>query len=160
MLDFYETIYTTKKIDTKTVLDILNKIISNDIFEIEEKLKQMDFQVNIVNISDIYRELPSYQFLILRYMDSMNNFNHILIDPNYSGCLKQNIECPFYYDIWPSEILQNTNPMLLKSLLKDKYSFVSDNDIQDYLRSFTNRKVIINLETLILEKYKNRFRIA
>ena len=160
MLDFYETIYTTKKIDTKTVLDILNKLIENDIFKLKEKLKALDFQVNLIDISNIYKELPSYHFLLLRYIDNRNNFNHILIDPNYSNYLKQKKDSPFYYDIWPAEILQNINPILLKSLLKDKYSFVTDQDIQDYLRSFTNRKVFINLETLILENYKNRMRIA
>ena len=73
-------------------------------------------------------------------------------------CIKQKGESPLYFEAWPSEMLQNTNPTLLKNLESDKYSYVDDKSIQDYLRSFTDKQVKINLESLISGSYKDRRR--
>ena len=89
----------------------------------------------------------------------MSNFNYILIDPTYIQFVKTNQKTsPLYFQAWPSEILQNINPILLKNLIKDKYSYIDDKNLQDYLRSFTNKPVNINLETIMLDKYKKRSR--
>jgi len=159
MLSFYETMLNIKQMDTKQILQILNKIITDDVETLYKNLISLDLNVNKININELYKEMPSYKFLILRYQDLKNNCNYILIDPNYGKLLKNNNEkSPLYFEAWPSEILQNINPMLLKDLLKNKYSYIDDKTIRDYLKSLVNKEVNINLETIILEKYKERNR--
>lgn len=177
MLDFYEAIMNIRKWDTRQVITILNKVISSEMEEVNnyttdyeglckvfannlyEKLKELGFRVNKVNISELYRELKEHEFLILSYQDLENKFNYILIDPTYSQfCKKKDESSPLYFEAWPSEILQNINPNLLKNLLQDKYCYIDDKNLNDYLRSFTNKDVNTNLETIMMEKYKRNGR--
>lgn len=178
MLEFYEMMFNIRKWDTNQVIMILNKIINEEISEVNNytddyeglckvfsnniyiKLSELGFRVNKVNISDLFKELKEHEFLILAYQDLNSKFHHILIDPTYNQfCKKKGVESPFYFEAWPSEILKNINPNLLKTLLEDKYCYIDDKNLQDYLSSFTNKKVDINLETILLDKYKNEQRV-
>lgn len=167
MLDFYETILNTEKWDPKKVISILDRIIKLEILEESEdkyvddiymKLYDLGFNVIEINMNELYKEMRDYSFLLLSYQDMGSKFNYILIDPLFNKCIKQKGESPLYFEAWPSEMLQNTNPTLLKNLESDKYSFVDDKSIQDYLRSFTDKQVKINLESLISGSYKDRRR--
>ena len=177
MLDFYETILNLEKWDTTKVISILDRLIKLEMLEIDEytdnyeglckvfannlyiKLKEIGLNVKKVNICELYKEMRQHEFLIVSYQDLNNNFNYILIDPTYEQFVKkEDTISPLYYEAWPSEILQNINPNLLKNLLENRYSYIDDKNLQDYLRSFTNKKVNIDLETIILDKYKDRVR--
>ena len=167
MLDFYETILNTEKWDPKKVISILDRIIKLEILEenennyvsdIYKKLSDLGFNVIEINMNELYREMRDYSFLLLSYQDLESKFNYILIDPLFNKFVKRNGESPLYFEAWPSEMLQNTNPTLLKNLENDKYSYVDDNAVQDYLRSFTDKQVKINLESIISGSYKDRRR--
>ena len=177
MLDFYETLLNLQKWDTKKVISILNRLIKLEILETKQytdnfeglckvfannlydRLNDMGMNVKMVNLTELYKEMKDHIFLIMSYRDLNDNFNYILIDPTYEQFVKKDNETsPLYFEAWPSEILQNINPNLLKNLVRDKYSYIDDKNLQDYLRSFTNKKVNINLETIILDKYKDRTR--
>ena len=177
MLDFYETILNINTWDTKKVISIINRLIKLEMLEVNEyvdsyeglckvfannlynRLSDMGLNVKKVNLNELYKEMREHVFLIMSYRDMNNNFNYILIDPTYEQFVKKdNAISPLYYEAWPSEILQNINPNLLKNLLENRYSYIDDKNLQDYLRSFTNKKVNINLETIILDKYKDRSR--
>ena len=174
MLDFYETILNIQKWDTKKVISIINRLIKLEMLEYNNsyeglckvfannlyiKLKEIGLNVKKVNICELYKEMRQHEFLIVSYQDLNNNFNYILIDPTYEQFVKKKGQTsPLYYEAWPSEILQNINPNLLKNLIKDRYSYIDDKNFQDYLRSFTNKEVNINLETILLDKYKDRAR--
>lgn len=165
MLDFYQTMLNIKKWDTNQVITILNKMIKKEMEDINNyeelcnnlyiDLSEIGFNLNKINISDIYKDLKEYVFLILSYQDLNSKFNYILIDPTYNHfCKKKGKESPFYYEAWPGEMLMNINPNFYNTLLEEKYCYVDDKSIKDYFRSFTNRNVDINLETLILNKYE------
>ena len=167
MLDFYETMLNTEKWDPKKVVSILDRIIKLEILEESEdkyvddiylKLLDLGFNVIEVNTNELYREMKSYVFLLLTFQDLKGKFNYILIDPLFNKLVKKNGESPLYFEAWPSDFLQNTNPYLLKNLENDKYSYVDDKCIEDYLRSLTDKQVKINIETLISGKYKDRRR--
>ena len=177
MLDFYETMLNIQKWDPNQVISILERSIKLEMLEVNQytkdyegfckafannlynKLNSYGFNVKMINLSELYREMKQHLFLILSYQDLDSHFNYILIDPTYEQFLKkERTQSPLYYEAWPSEILQNINPNLLNNLLKDKYSFINDKYIQDYLRSFTNKEVNINLESILLDKYKENKR--
>lgn len=167
MLDFYETILNTEKWDPKKVISILDRIIKLEVLEetedkyvndIYNKLSDLGFNVIEVNLNELYREMRDYEFLLLCYQDMTNKFNFILIDPLFNKLVRKNGESPLYFEAWPSDFLQNTNPYLLKNLENDKYSYVDDKAIQDYLRSLTDKQVKINIESLISGSYKDRRR--
>ncbi len=167
MLDFYETMLNTEKWDPKKVVSILDRIIKLEILEESEdkyvddiylKLLDLGFNVIEINTNELYREMKSYEFLLLSFQDLKGKFNHILIDPLFNKLVKKNGESPLYFEAWPSDFLQNTNPYLLKNLENDKYSYVDDKCIEDYLRSLTDKQVKINIESLISGKYKDRRR--
>ncbi|MBR1718049.1 MAG: hypothetical protein IJ715_02120 [Bacilli bacterium] len=167
MLDFYETILNTEKWDPKKVISILDRIIKLEILEESEdkyvddiynKLIDLGFNVIKINMNELYKEMRDYSFLLLSYQDMDGKFNYILIDSLFNKFVKKDGESPLYFQGWPSEMLQNTNPFLLKNLENDKYSYVDDNSIQDYLRSFTDKQVKISLESLISGSYKDRRR--
>ncbi|MBP3766574.1 MAG: hypothetical protein J6G98_05280 [Bacilli bacterium] len=167
MLDFYETILNTEKWDPKKVISILDRIIKLEVLEetedkyvndIYNKLSDLGFNVIEVNLNELYREMRDYEFLLLSYQDMTNKFNYILIDPLFNKLVRKNGESPLYFEAWPSDFLQNTNPYLLKNLENDKYSYVDDKAIQDYLRSLTDKQVKINIESLISGSYKDRRR--
>ena len=167
MLDFYETMLNTEKWDPKKVVYILDRIIKHVILEESEdkyvddiylKLLDLGFNVIEINTNELYREMKSYEFLLLSFQDLKGKFNHILIDPLFNKLVKKNGESPLYFEAWPSDFLQNTNPYLLKNLENDKYSYVDDKCIEDYLRSLTDKQVKINIESLISGKYKDRRR--
>jgi hypothetical protein len=178
MLEFYEMMINIRKWDTNQVINILNNIIKKEeklinnyttdyeglckVFatNLYSELIKLGFIVNEVNISDIYKELKEHVFLILSYQDLNSKFNYILIDPTYRQfCKKKGVDSPFYFEAWPSEILKNINPNLLKTLLDDKYCYIDDKNLQDYLSSFTNKKVDISLENILLNKYKEGAKI-
>ena len=94
----------------------------------------------------------------MSFQDLKGKFNYILIDPLFNKLVKNNGESPLYFEAWPSDFLQNTNPYLLKNLENDKYSYVDDKCIEDYLRSLTDKQVKINIESLISGRYKDRRR--
>lgn len=167
MLDFYETMLNTEKWDPKKVVSILDRIIKLEILEESEdkyvddiylKLLDLGFNVIEINTNELYREMKSYEFLLLSFQDLKGKFNHILIDPLFNKLVKKNGESPLYFEAWPSDFLQNTNPYLLKNLENDKYSYVDDKCIEDYLRSLTDKQVKIDIESLISGKYKDRRR--
>lgn len=167
MLDFYETMLNTEKWDPKKVVSILDRIIKLEILEESEdkyvddiylKLLDLGFNVIEINTNELYREMKSYEFLLLSFQDLKGKFNYILIDPLFNKLVKKNGESPLYFEAWPSDFLQNTNPYLLKNLENDKYSYVDDKCIEDYLRSLTDKQVKINIESLISGKYKDRRR--
>ena len=167
MLEFYETILNTEKWDPKKVISILDRIIKLEILEESEdryvsdiylKLADLGFNVMEINMNELYREMRDYSFLLLSYQDLESKYNYILIDPLFNKFVKNKGESPLYFQAWPSEMLQNTNPTLLKNLENDKYSYVDDKALQDYLRSFTDKQVKINLESIISGSYKDRRR--
>ena len=167
MLDFYETMLNTEKWDPKKVVSILDRIIKLEILEESEdkyvddiylKLLDLGFNVIAINTNELYREMKSYEFLLLSFQDLNGKFNYILIDPLFNKLVKNNGESPLYFEAWPSDFLQNTNPYLLKNLENDKYSYVDDKCIEDYLRSLTDKQVKIDIESLISGKYKDRRR--
>ena len=167
MLDFYETILNTEKWDAKKVISILDRIIKLEILEEKEdtyvddiylKLMDLGFNVMVINTNELYKEMKSYEFLLLSFQDLKGKFNYILIDPQFNKLVKSNGESPLYFEAWPSDFLQNTNPYLLKNLENDKYSYVDDKCIEDYLRALTDKQVKINIESLISGKYKDRRR--
>ena len=167
MLDFYQTMLNIQKWDPKEAISIIERSIKLEMLEnsnisttnLYDKLNSYGINTKMINLNEIYREMKDHVFLIVSYQDLNNNFNYILIDPSYEQFVKkENKKSPLYYEAWPSEILQNINPDLLNNLLRNKYSFINDKYIQDYLRSFTNKEVNNNLETIILEKYKEKAR--
>lgn len=177
MLDFYQTILNIQQWDSKQIISILERCIKLEMIEVDkytndyeglckvfatnlyEKLNSMGINVQMVNLNELYREMKEHVFLIMSYQDLNNKFNYVLIDPTYTQFVKKdNMESPLYFEAWPSEILQNTNPNLLKNLINDKYSFIDDKNLQDYLRSFTNKPVNTTLETIILGNYKEKNR--
>lgn len=178
MLEFYQTMLNIKKWDTKEVITILDKVIKKEMDEvlkytndleglckvlstnIKVELDKIGFKTHKIDISDIYKELKNHEFLILNYQDTNNKFNYVLIDPTYiQFCKTKEKSSPLYFEAWPSEILQNINPNLLKNLLTYKYSYVDDKNINDYLASFTNKVTNVNLESIILNDYKGNNRV-
>ena len=131
---------------------------NNYVSDIYKKLSDLGFNVIEINMNELYREMRDYSFLLLSYQDIESKFNYILIDPLFNKFVKNNGESPLYFQAWPSEMLQNTNPTLLKNLENDKYSYIDDKALQDYLRSFTDKQVKINLESIISGNYKDRRR--
>ena len=177
MLDFYETLLNIQQWDSKKIISILERCIKLEMLEVDkytddyeglckvfannlyEKLTSYGINVKMINLNELYREMKEHVFLIMSYKDLENHFNYVLIDPTYTQFVKKdNKKSPLYFEAWPSEILQNTNPNLLKNLINDKYSFIDDKNLQDYLRSFTDKQVKINLESIIIDKYKDRRR--
>lgn len=166
MLNFYELL-NSKSFKTEDVLLIINKLINKEDYKdlslnkcniiienIYQSLNEYDINSKIVNINDIYKELSSHKFIILIYQNEREGVNYLLIDPTYSFfCKKDNKKSPLYFDAWPGEILQNINPILLNNLSTYGYTYIDDKNIMDYFRSFTNKNVNINLETIILSKY-------
>ena len=170
MLDFYQTLLNIQSWDSKKIISILERCIKLEMLEVDKYTDDYEglckvFANNLYErltsygINELYREMKEHVFLIMSYKDLKNNFNYILIDPTYTQFVKKdNKKSPLYFEAWPSEILQNTNPNLLKNLINDKYSFIDDKNLQDYLRSFTDKQVKIDLESIVAEKYKDRRR--
>lgn len=174
MLDFYETILNIKKWNTNDIITIINKTLEEELSSVKDvegtckvlttniydSLSKLGIRTIMINISDIYKELKEHLFLIVSYQDMEGKYNYILIDPTYRQFIKRGRkESPLYFSAWPSEILQNINPILLKNLIYYNYSYVDDKNLQDYFKSFTNKNVNITLERLLLQKYKENSRI-
>ena len=169
MLEFYEAMKNTQQWKTDDVVKILERVIklemlednSNYLDNLYNSLSEKDLNIYKVNLNDLYIDMPNHLFLIMSFQDQNKKYNYVLIDPEYNKFVKKGkMTSPLYYEAWPSEILQNINPNLLKNLLNDKYSFIDDNNFKDYIRSFINREDDINLEHIISGKYKARRRIA
>lgn len=167
MLNFYELLLDSQNWKTEDILLIIDKLINKENYKdlsldkcniitenIYKKLNDYNINSKIININNIYKELSSHEFIISIYKDERECVNYLLIDPTYSFfCKKDNKKSPLYFDAWPGEILQNINPILLNNLFTYGYTYIDDKNIRDYFRSFTNKNVNINLETIILSKY-------
>lgn len=173
MLDFYELILNIGKFDKekaarlieKTItmeidlvkayvneMDGLCKLLSNNI---KIKLTDLNFKVKLVNTNELSKDLTEYEFLIVNFKDMDNKINYVLIDTTYSQFFpKENTVLAPNFNHWPANILKQNNSELLDNLLLSGYSFINDNDLKDYLSSFSNKEINYSLEDIIIEKYK------
>ena len=94
-------------------------------------LRKNNIKAEVYDIKEII-DIDYSHYFVLAY----ENENNYLIDVTYSQFVKTT-ERPRFFQKWPGEILENNNKELLKNLLKYGYAKINNNDLYDYLKSFS-----------------------
>lgn len=138
---------------TETLEGLCKVVSSNILASLEEK----GIEASLFNTQDLLG-IKEHIAIIASYLYK-DKLKYILIDPTYSQFLKkQKVLLHPYYNLWPSEILEKTNPELLKELLEEGYTEVDDTSFNEYLCSLTGKEnpilLKVNLGDIMISERK------
>lgn len=145
--------------EEKEVLKYVNdyeglcKVFGTNLYD---DLSSYGFKLSMINIKDLDTSLKEHIFLILTFKDLDSLMNYVLIDPTYNQFVKKDNMSINGYSKWPSEILSAKNNELYSFLLYNKYSYINNKDINDYIESFTNQEKEYDIESLVIDNYKGK----
>lgn len=148
--------------------DIISKIVLEEKEELYKKVNELDGfckylacriknRLDNLNIKTIIVDLNNVNsvdhVILINYFKDNEKIRYFIIDPSYTQfCYNKNkILCDKYRE-WSNNILVKTDKELVKNLVENGCGFINKESFQNYINSFINKNVEIDIEKYIKEK--------
>lgn len=125
---------------TNNDLERLCKVISNNLYI---ELKDKGLNVQIINLGDF--NLYEHIFLLIREIKP-DNINYYLVDPTFIQ----------FKDKYPYNNLKDNNSDLLNNLMIKGYKQIDNFELEDFINSFSDSYINIDIDDLYNRVYKNK----
>ncbi len=165
MTDLYSFYHSLLNINRKISKEEIQKIVAEEKQKLKKQVSQVDgfciflasqiearlqeigvkaYQLNLFDIVGV-----DHMALIVEYNEK-NEIKRILIDPTFEQFQKKENKILFKLKQWPSEKMYHKN--CVKELLQTGICNINNDILNDYLSSFSDYKIEISLDELLLEQ--------
>ena len=158
---FYSSILNIRNNDNRNLIvnvvkdekqKLLNEVGCLDGFckymasQIEEKLRNANITTYLIDLSSLVS--VDHVFLIAEYK-SENNLKRLLIDPTFSQFVNDGNKQLVSLKKWPGDNLDNN---IVNDLLKDGVVDIDEDRFNEYLNSFSDDNIHVDLNQYLLNK--------